>query len=725
MQKMQQEEDNRKFEFASCNITPKKLQRTPRDAGSERKDILSEVKRRIHSTPQNSPNRHPKTPQSSGSFRKDVKLHLECTKRKIPSPHKESLEKIQKTSPSGKFVNTLIGQWYKLTGVRTALPQTVTQENSITEEMRRMYGIEERKIQKLQKKLQSAEETISSLSASHEAELRAKEDILQQLNSDWESITNYYDEISESLKGFQQHKDNLSKLYNDVIITQQSTVKKLQQELSTMKLKDDAQRNIVSTIENKLKDQEKRIHGMMIAETELKKQFEDMKDKSTSEKNYLHNVHAEEKLELMKKQENLTSMNQELQVQLQKITEEKQDLSTALAEKDDKIVKLQEEISTYKNKIGDLLYRNTELSSKYETSFGKEEELSKQLQWRTEEVEKLQENLNTRQELESSLAQDLEIIDNKYRNVQNDFINVENKLKETQVRNLNLEQSFDIMKRDNEHKIVELNRKIEFLEREKERMILEKHSKIQELEHAYNLLKEKHEAEITSLKQKYDVKLTEMTKTVTTQHCAFLKLNETLNKMNKDNQNRQTNSDQCTIANRNKLQENLGTRMQPLVESNDNVIETRIKEIESQTQTSQVREMKEQQFQDQENVDRSKAISKDKNEMSDLEQDIYNFSDIEVNNESQTVLSQNRKLRFQLNSPTKIVEYTENYPNFSQNKNITQSNIKIKKQQEKKNEDKNNSIVKKRIFKTRGTGLRQYGTTKNLQYGTLGKISKK
>ncbi|XP_020724223.1 interaptin [Bombus terrestris] len=725
MQKMQQEEESRRFEFASCNITPKNLQRTPRDAGSERKDILSEVKRRIHSTPQNSPNRHPKTPQSSGSFRKDVKLHLECTKRKIPSPHKESLEKIQKTSPSGKFVNTLIGQWYKLTGVRTALPQTVTQENSITEEMRRMYGIEERKIQKLQKKLQSAEETISSLSASHEAELRAKEDILQQLNSDWESITNYYDEISESLKGFQQHKDNLSKLYNDVIITQQSTVKKLQQELSTMKLKDDAQRNIVSTIENKLKDQEKRIHGMMIAETELKKQFEDMKDKSISEKNYLHNVHAEEKVELMKKQENLTSMNQELQVQLQKITEEKQDLSIALAEKDDKIIKLQEEISTYKNKIGDLLYRNTELSSKYETSFGKEGELSKQLQLKTEEVEKLQENLNTRQELESSLAQDLEIIDNKYRNVQNDFINVENELKETQVRNLNLEQSLHIMKRDNEHKIVELNRKIEFLEREKERMILEKHSKIQELEHAYNLLKEKHEGEITSLKQKYDVKLTEMTKTVTTQHCAFLKLNEALNKKNKDNQNKQTNSDQCTIANRNKLLENLGARMQPLVESNDNVIETRIKEIESQTQTSQVREMKEQQFQDQENGDRSKATSKDKNEMSDLEQDIYNFSDIEVNNESQTVLSQNRKLRFQLNSPTKIVEYTENYSNFSQDKNITQSNIKIKKQQEKKNEDKNNSMVKKRIFKTRGTGLRQYGTTKNLQYGTLGKISKK
>ena len=39
---------------------------------------------------------------------------------------------------------------------------------------------------------------------------------------------------------------------------------------------------------------------MMIAETELKKQFQDMKDKSILEKNHLYNVHAEEKLELIK-----------------------------------------------------------------------------------------------------------------------------------------------------------------------------------------------------------------------------------------------------------------------------------------------------------------------------------------------------------------------------------------------------------------------------------------
>lgn len=48
------------------------------------------------------------------------------------------------------------------------------------EEIKRMYATEERKVQLLQKKLQAAEEAISSLSASREAESRAKEDILTQ-----------------------------------------------------------------------------------------------------------------------------------------------------------------------------------------------------------------------------------------------------------------------------------------------------------------------------------------------------------------------------------------------------------------------------------------------------------------------------------------------------------------------------------------------------------------
>ncbi|XP_031367226.1 interaptin-like [Apis dorsata] len=193
--------------------------------------MSQEVKRKIHYTPQNSPNKYSKTPQSNESLKKDAKSQSER-------------------------------QWSKHMGIQTPLSETgIVRENLITEEMKQMHVIEERKIQKLQKKLQIAEETISSLSTSHEIELRAKEEILQQLNNDWESITKYYYEISESLKGFQQHKDNLSKLYNEII-----------------------------------------------------------------------------------KQENLTSMNQELQVQLQKITEEKQNLTILFAEKDDEIIKLQGEI---------------------------------------------------------------------------------------------------------------------------------------------------------------------------------------------------------------------------------------------------------------------------------------------------------------------------------------------------------------------------------------------
>lgn len=47
--------------------------------------------------------------------------------------------------------------------------------------------------------------------------------------------------------------------------------------------------------------------------------------------------------------------------------------------------------------------------------------------------------------------------------------------------------------------------------------------------------------------------------------------------------------------------------------------------------------MKEEQFQDQENVDRSKIISKDKNEKLDLEQDVYSFTNIKFNDELSNV----------------------------------------------------------------------------------------
>lgn len=126
------------------------------------------------------------------------------------------------------------------------------------------------------------------------------------------------------------------------------------------------------------------------------------------------------------------------------------------------------------------------------------------------------------------------------------------------------------------------------------------------------------------MKQEFDVKLIEMKKTLATQNSAFLKLNE-------ENQNRQINfHDQYTKINHNELQDNLKEKMQPLIES---ISIEAIKKIENQT--NQVCEVKE--FQNQENVNKSKIIIKDRNKILNLEQDIYSFSTREINDEFQNV----------------------------------------------------------------------------------------
>lgn len=126
------------------------------------------------------------------------------------------------------------------------------------------------------------------------------------------------------------------------------------------------------------------------------------------------------------------------------------------------------------------------------------------------------------------------------------------------------------------------------------------------------------------MKQEFDVKLIEMKKTLATQNSAFLKLNE-------ENQNRQINfHDQYTKINHNELQDNLKEKMQPLIES---ISIEAIKKIENQT--NQVCEVKE--FQNQENVNKSKIIIKDRNKILNLEQDIYSFSTREINDELQNV----------------------------------------------------------------------------------------
>jgi len=51
----------------------------------------------------------------------------------------------------------------------------------------------------------------------------------RRLNATWESIetiTEYFNYISESLASFQQHRANLSSLYDNVILKQQETIQR-------------------------------------------------------------------------------------------------------------------------------------------------------------------------------------------------------------------------------------------------------------------------------------------------------------------------------------------------------------------------------------------------------------------------------------------------------------------------------------------------------------------
>ncbi|XP_076160557.1 uncharacterized protein LOC143143323 [Ptiloglossa arizonensis] len=706
---MMQEEGTHKSGLVSCNVTPKKSQRTPQASGSEKREMKSRLQE-IKYTPNNSPDKYQKTPESSGSSRKDTMLQTEIvsSKRKSRSPHDENLDKIQKTCSGGKFVNTLIGQWSKHIGVQNPLPQTGwVQENLIIEEMKRKHAMEERKIQMLQKKLQVAEKIISSLSTSRDAELQAKEEILRQLDSDWESITKYYYEISESLKGFQQHKDNLTRLYNDVIVAQQSTVKTLQQELSNIKLGDEKQRNIVAATENKVVNQEKRIQEMIIMETELRKQLEDVKNAAISEKNHSDRVYMVEKLELIKKQEELTSTNEELCLQLQKVVEEKQNFKNIFEEKDKSLSKLQEEIFTYENKIEDLSCQNAELSVKYENTVDKGEQLTKQLESKMQEVVRLQENLNTRQQIESSLAKDLDKIENKYNKMLNDFINTENELKEMKTYNSDLERSIQDMKNSNEYKVNELNKKIDILEKEKEKILLEKRTKIQNLEITRTLLQEKYEKEITILKEDFDTKLFEMKKTIATQNSAFIKLNETLNKMNEGSQNKRVKHENIK-----KNESSVKEITQPIVELNL-IKASRVYDVGSQTKTNQIYEIKEQQFQSEITIGTPKIIPNDKDETSNnKQQDVYNFNMKEVNDKLKKVSCNMCKLQKKITLPLQVSDYTESRSYSTQSRSVMQSNVESQENQERKDQD--STLQKKKIFKTRGTGLKQYGTLRKL-----------
>ncbi|XP_053988405.1 nucleoprotein TPR-like [Hylaeus volcanicus] len=685
---MQHEEDICKSTLVSYNETPEKAQGTPRDRGSDRREMMrsrsQEFKRRIHYTPHNNPDEYQVTPQSSGSSKNDAKLQTEISsaKRKSQQSHNETLDKVQKTCSSGKFVDTLIAQWSKHMGVQP--PQFLTAENPLVEELKRKCAMEERKVQVLHRKLMSAEATVSSLSTARDAEIQAKEEILSNLSSDWETITVYLNEISESLKGFQQHKDNLSSMYNDTILMQHAAMKKLKEELNNIKLKEEEQRNIVAAAESKVANQEKIIQELTAKETELKKEWEDVASEAISEKNRLNQIYTEEKLQLIKEQEKLTSANEELQLQLKLITEEKQYLTDLFERKEKELSKLQEEILACKNENENLARQNTELNVRYEKIIEKEAELRKQLESKVNDVDRLRENLNARQEIESSLAKDLDVIGDKYNKMLNDFISMENKLKEADAYNSNLERSMLEMKNNNE-----------ILKHEKEKILLIKQTKIQDLEKSNRLLQEKYDKEISVLKKDFDTKLA-------TQSSAFLKLSETLNKMTQENQNKPAEYDN-TKENENNVK---GTE-RSITEVNM-IDASRMYGIGSQRKTNPISETKQPKFQSEQNIGTQKIEHKDKGEtLNRKEKDEYNFNLNEVSRKFDKVLSPLKQGKREKHDLTKVSNSTGNYLSSDRSANTMQSSEASQVNRQEDGEEF--TTQKKKIFKTRNIGLRQYG----------------
>ncbi|XP_012224193.1 myosin heavy chain, clone 203-like [Linepithema humile] len=240
----------------------------------------------------------------------------------------------------GKFIDTLISQWTKRTGSNIPLNQAEevacsnTESNKL-ESMQHILQDQERVIQDLKRKLKESQQVEAFLSATLEKEAHNKEEIQTKLNATWESvntITEYFNYISESLTSFQQHRANLFTLYNNVILKQQETIQQLQ--LNETKSKD--LENHVAQVENKSLLQEKRLQEAIAEQEKLRKQLENSEHKLQLQKNELTNCNSE-KLVLVKEQQRLLSKYESSQSRLQMLEEEKCNIAKLLAQLENKL----------------------------------------------------------------------------------------------------------------------------------------------------------------------------------------------------------------------------------------------------------------------------------------------------------------------------------------------------------------------------------------------------
>ncbi|XP_020284745.1 synaptonemal complex protein 1-like isoform X2 [Pseudomyrmex gracilis] len=215
------------------------------------------------------------------------------------------------TQTGGKFIDTFIAQWMKRTENNISLHQTEEVQESSSQNVLRD---ENRVIQDLRRKLSESQQMKTSLSASLEVEMRHREEI----------------QTSESLATFQQHRANLSGLYDNVILKQQEAIKKLQSDRD----------NHIAQLKHNARHEE-RLQEAITEQNKLRKQLENYERERASQQKELANTHAE-KLAHIRELEQLSVKHANLQSRLQSVEKEKCDIKDLVTQLENKLL-MQEE----------------------------------------------------------------------------------------------------------------------------------------------------------------------------------------------------------------------------------------------------------------------------------------------------------------------------------------------------------------------------------------------
>ncbi|KAG7201991.1 hypothetical protein KM043_004683 [Ampulex compressa] len=444
-----------------------------------------------------------------------VQQDTEPTQGQI-TPLNQSPEKTRKTpQSSSKFVDVLIQQWSKISGTQfPALPKSSSYECGGTEEIKQKYINQELQINILKRKLKEAEEAVTAFNAGQENELRIKEEISTKLNATWEAIhtvNKYLDYVFESIKGFQEHRTNLSSLYDNVMTLQQTVVEKLRRQVEDFKRKDGEQRKLLNNLQKKVIDAEERARSIAITNEDLRAQLQKLDDRWIVEKQHLIAIH-EEAIEKLEKVETCSTG-----VRVCYITRDENEV---------------------------LMVRNKELSEQYEKSLENLKELSEELESKSEQVKKIRENAESRKEIEVNLAKDVDKMAVQCTEQVKMLKDMERRLiaKEEELRNVEsiksqLENTMRKNESNSESEMVQLKRKLDSMRIEMDKAILDRNTKISDLERSQKSLQEKHKSELAILRKEFGEKFMVSERKAVEEKSTIVSLNESLATTQMENEN--------------------------------------------------------------------------------------------------------------------------------------------------------------------------------------------